>query len=117
MPPGARGLPGHRPGNPSLSEFSLVQRIGAVSMPLHLHDLKRAWDAQDAELVHLIESPAVQPDQPPEAPVREGAPTVERFLAELRGWQFRRKSKEEQAHFRVEQWKALEAPDAEVPLP
>src|SRR5439155_2095419 len=39
------------------------------------------------------------------------------YLASLKTWQFRRKTKEEQAHYRVETVKALEAPNAEVPLP
>jgi hypothetical protein len=88
-----------------------------VTTPLHLKDLRLAWDARDPELVPLIEALATQPDEPPATPVRRGAPTFDAFLRELRSWQFRRKSKEEQAHYRREQIKALEAPDAEVPLP
>jgi hypothetical protein len=84
---------------------------------LSLKDLRLAWDAQDPELVPLIEALATQPDEPPETPVREGAPTFDRFLAEIRGRYFRRKPREEQAHYRIEQTKALEAPDAEAPLP
>jgi BRCA1 C Terminus (BRCT) domain len=86
-------------------------------MTLHLHDLRLAWEARDPELVPLIEALSAQPIPPPETPVRDGAPTFERFLAELRGWRYRRLSREEQAHFRIEQIKALEATDAEVPLP
>jgi hypothetical protein len=88
-----------------------------VSTGLHLDDLRRAWEARDPELVRLIESLAGQPDEPPETPVREGAPTFDRFLAEIRSPAFRRLPHEEQAHFRIERLKALEAPDAEVPLP
>jgi hypothetical protein len=83
---------------------------------LHLADLRLAWEAQDPELVPLLEALAEQTDES-ETPVREGAPTFARFLAEIRSPQFRRKSADEQAHYRVEQMKALEAPDAEVPLP
>jgi hypothetical protein len=87
-----------------------------VSTGLTLDDVRRAWDARDPELVRLIESLAEQPDAPPETPVREGAPTFDRFLAEIRSPAFRRLPHEEQAHFRVERLKALEAPNAEVPL-
>jgi hypothetical protein len=88
-----------------------------VSTGLRLDDLRRAWDARDPELVRLIESLAEQPDELSETPVREGAPTFDRFLAEIRSPAFRRKPVEDQAHYRKEQLKALEAPDAEVPLP
>src|SRR4051812_34328786 len=87
-----------------------------MSTRLRLHDLRLAWEARDPELVQLIESLAAQPDEPPATPVRQGAPTFTRFLGELRTPAFRRKPREEQAHFRREQLKALEAPDAEVPL-
>ena len=89
----------------------------AVSMPLHLRDLRLAWEARDPELVSLIEALVNQPDEVPETPVRRGAPTFDAFLQEIRSYSFRHKSKEEQAHYRQEQIKALEAPDAEVPLP
>jgi hypothetical protein len=88
-----------------------------VTTPLHLSDLRLALDAQDPELVALIETLVTQEDEPPATPVRKDAPTFARFLADLRSWQFRRKTKEEQAHYRREQMAALEAPDAEVPLP
>jgi hypothetical protein len=88
-----------------------------VSTALKLDDLRRAWQARDPELVRLIESLAEQPDEPPETPVREGAPTFDRFLADIRSPAFRRLSHEEQAQQRIERLKALEAPDAEVPLP
>jgi hypothetical protein len=91
--------------------------VPTVATRLRLEDLRLAWEAQDPELVPLLSALAQQPDETPETPVREGAPTFERFLAEIRSPQFRKKPPEEQAHFRVEQMKALEAPDAEVPLP
>jgi len=87
-----------------------------MSTRLRLGDLRLAWEARDPELVALIDSLAQQPEEPPETPVREGAPTFDRFLRELKSWSFRKKSREEQAHFRIEHLKALEAPDAEVPL-
>ncbi len=86
-------------------------------MPVHLNDLRLAWEARDPELVSLIEALAIQPDEPPATPVREGVPTFERFLAEMRSRSFRHRSQEEKAHFRIEQLKALEAPNAEAPLP
>jgi BRCA1 C Terminus (BRCT) domain len=88
-----------------------------VSMPIHLHDLKLAWEARDPDLVPLLEALATQPDESPATPIREGAPTFDSFLAQIRSRYFRRKPEEEQAHYRVEQMKALEAPNAEAPLP
>ena len=84
---------------------------------LRLDDLRRAWEAQDPDLVRLVLLLAEQPDEKPATPLREGAPTFDRFLQTIHSPQFRRKkSKDEQAHYRIEQLKALEAPDAEVPL-
>jgi hypothetical protein len=88
-----------------------------VTTPLHLKDLRLALDARDPELVALVAALAEQPDEAPETPIREGAPTFDTFLREIRSWQFRHKPPEEQAHYRREQVKSLEAPDAEVPLP
>jgi hypothetical protein len=90
--------------------------VFAVAARIRLADLQLACDAQDPQVVPLIEALATQPDEQPETPVREGAPTFERFLAEIRSPQFRKKSAEEQSHYRIEMLKALEAPDAEVPL-
>jgi hypothetical protein len=87
-----------------------------VSIRLRLDDLRRAWDAGDPELVGLVIDLASQDEGPPEAPVREGAPTFAAFLAETRGREFRRKPLEEQARRRAELMRALEAPGAEVPL-
>src|SRR5262249_35799058 len=71
---------------------------------------------RDPELVRLVELMANQPDEPPKTPIRQGALTFSKFLTQLRSYQFRRKTREEQAHYRIETLKALEAPDAEVPL-
>jgi hypothetical protein len=87
-----------------------------MSTRLRLEDLRQAWEARDPDLVSLIESLATQPDEQPATPVRQGAPTFARFLSEIRTPAFRRKPHEEQAHLRREQLRALEAPDAEVPL-
>jgi hypothetical protein len=88
-----------------------------VATQLHLEDVRRAWEARDPELVHFIELLAEQPDEEPETPVRAGALTFDKFLREIQSKSFRRKPLPEQAHYRIEQLKALEAPDAEVPLP
>lgn len=80
-------------------------------------DVRLAWEARDPDLVRLVESLAESWDDEPETPIRDGAPTFARFLAEIRSKPFRRKPLAEQAHYRVEQLKALEAPEAEVPLP
>jgi hypothetical protein len=89
-----------------------------VSNRLRLDDVRLAWDSNDPDLVGLVEILAGQPDEAPEPPLREGAPTFAKFLAEIRTKAFfKTKTSDEQRHYRVEQIKALEAPDAEVPLP
>jgi hypothetical protein len=88
-----------------------------VPTQLHLDDVRRAWEARDPELIRLIETLTEQPDEKPETPIREGALTFDKFLRELQTRAFRQKTREEQAHYRVETLKALEAPNAEVPLP
>ncbi len=82
-----------------------------------LAEVQQAWEARDPEVVSLITALAQAPDETPETPLREGAPTFERFLAEIRSPQFRKKSSTERARYRIEQLKALEAPTAEAPLP
>src|SRR5262249_36207351 len=82
-----------------------------------LQDIRRAWEARDPELVRLIETLAEQPDERPKTPLREGALTFTKFLAQIQSAAFHRKPMEEQMHYRTETMKALEAPNAEVPLP
>ena len=84
---------------------------------LTLDDVRRAWDTRDPRLIRLVEHLCRQPDPTPDSPVRDGAMTFDRFLASLKDYRFRRKTKDEQAHYRVETLKALDAPTAEVPLP
>ena len=84
---------------------------------LTLDDVRKAWDARDPRLIALIEQLCTQPVPTPDTPVRDGALTFDKFLVQLRDWRYRKKTREEQAHYRVETLKALEAPDAEVPLP
>ncbi len=88
-----------------------------MAATLSLADVRRAWDARDPELPRLVARLAAQPDPPPEKPLRDGALTFDTFRALGRDYRFRHKPKEEQAHQRAELLKALEAPDAEVPLP
>ncbi|HKB35277.1 MAG TPA: BRCT domain-containing protein, partial [Gemmataceae bacterium] len=87
-----------------------------MATQLQLDDIRRAWEARDPELIKFVELMATQPDPQPDKPIREGAMTFARFLREINSYQFRKKTPEEQMHWRVEQLKALEAPDAEVPL-
>jgi hypothetical protein len=95
-----------------------ITRPAAVSSRLRLDDIRRARGSNDPGLVGLVHALASQPDEAPEAPVREEAPTFKKFLAEIRSKPFfKTKTPEEQRHYRVEQLKALESPDAEVPLP
>src|SRR5438132_168658 len=84
---------------------------------LKLDDLRQAWNNRDPRLIRLIELLCNQSDPTPETPIRKGALTFDTFLNELKQPRFRRKTKEEQGHYRVETLKALEAPTAEVPLP
>ncbi len=83
---------------------------------LTLDDVRKAWDARDPRLITLIEQLCTQPPPPPEKPIRSGALTFDKFLSQLRDWRYRQKTREEQAHYRVETLKALEDPGAEVPL-
>jgi len=80
-------------------------------------DVRRAWEARDSDLADLIITLAESPDLPPITPPREGAPTFAAYVAEVRGYAIRTKKPDERAHLRVEGMKALEAPNAEVPLP
>ncbi|WP_435020873.1 BRCT domain-containing protein [Tundrisphaera sp. TA3] len=88
-----------------------------MSTRLRLDDVRRAWEARDPDLVGLVSALAGQDDEAPATPIREGAATFDRFLAEIRSRAFGKKTAEERRHDRIAKIKALEAPDAEVPLP
>src|SRR5207248_3098940 len=88
-----------------------------MATPLTLDDIQRAWDARDPELVKYIEILSGQPDPQPKTPIRQGALTFTKFLGTIHRSNFRTKPEEEQRTYRVETIKALEAADAEVPLP
>ena len=83
---------------------------------LTLDDVRKAWDARDPALITLIEQLCAQPGPTPETPIRDGALTFDKFLYQLRDWRYKQKTREEQAHYRVETLKALADPKAEVPL-
>jgi len=89
-----------------------------VTIPLRLADVRLAWEARDPDLVRLVTKLAAEPDDQGQEgpPPRPGAPTFASFLAEMRSKAFQRKPPAEQEQYRVEQIKALESPDAEVPL-
>lgn len=89
-----------------------------MSTRLRLDDIRRAWESNDPGLAGFVEVLANQTDEDPETPLRDGAPTFAKFLEQIHSEAFfKTKTLEEQRHFRVEQLKALESPDAEVPLP
>ncbi len=89
-----------------------------MSTHLRLDDVRRAWDSHDPDLVGLVVELAGQSDDAPKTPVREGAPTLGKFLAEIRTKPFfKTKTPDEQRLYRAERLRALESPDAEVPPP
>ncbi len=89
-----------------------------VDNRLRLSDLKRAWDSRDPDLHEQVITLVNQDDEPAAGtpPVRDGAPTFATFLASIRDEKFKKRDAEERRIFRQEQIKALERPDAEVPL-
>src|SRR5262249_23797885 len=87
-----------------------------MATQLQLDDIRRAWEARDPELIKFVELMATQPDRQPDKPTRKGAMPFASFLREINSNNSGKKTPEEQMHWRVEQLRALEAPDAEVPL-
>jgi len=88
-----------------------------VASTLTLADLKKAWATRDPRFAKLVADCAVQEDPVLEPPPREGAPSFDGWIRFVRSGQLKRKPKPEQAAARVERLKAVEVPDAEVPLP
>src|SRR5262245_25600196 len=84
---------------------------------LTLDAVRKAWEARDPRLIKLIEQLCEQPVPRPETPIRKEALTFDKFRSNLKDCRSRQKTREEQAHYRIETLKALEAPTAEVPLP
>lgn len=84
---------------------------------LNLDDVRQAWAARDPDLARLVIQLAQQPDPQPDEPPREGSLTWQDFQREMRSYAFRHKPAEEREAIRRERMTALEAPDAENPLP
>ena len=71
-----------------------------MSTPLRLDDVRLAWEARDPELVRPRRRAwPGRTTTEPETPVREGAPTFAKFLAEIREQAVPRKPRDEQAHY------------------
>ncbi len=83
---------------------------------LRFEDIQRARDSRDPDLPRLIVELASQDERRSE-PVREGAASLDRFIAHVTSRSFAKQKPEQRYHERVDGMRALEAPDAEVPLP
>jgi hypothetical protein len=94
-----------------------LSREQAMALELSLDDIRRAWDSRDPDLSALIVSLANAADPRPDKPPREGALTYASFSQHLQSWSFRRSSPQERARYRIDSMRALEAEEAEVPLP
>lgn len=84
---------------------------------LSLANIAAARESRDPQFVALFSQFVTQPDPEPAEPIRDGAFTFDKWLAYLKSWEFRRKSKADQMAARVEKLKAVEDPNAEVKLP
>lgn len=87
-----------------------------MSTTITLEDIRRAWKSQDPALPRLVVSLANM-REPYKAPRKDGVLTFSEYYRTIRSWQFARKTKDEQAHYRMERMKELESRDPEVPLP
>lgn len=88
-----------------------------MALELSLDDIRRAWDSRDPELSTLIVSLAGAADPRPDKPPREGALTFASFSQHLTSWKFTRSKPQERARYRIDSMRALEAKEAETPLP
>ena len=88
-----------------------------MSANLKLDDVRKAWNARDPDLPAIVTNLVTQSDPEPETPIRPDAPTFEKFIRSLNSWDYRRKDESAQTAYRIEGMKAIEAADAEVPLP
>ncbi len=88
-----------------------------MSINVTIDSIRRAWDAHDPELVDLIVALAHLPEYELDKSEQEGAEKFRSFIREITSKDFHRKRRDEQQHFRTETLKALEAPDADPPLP
>ena len=112
-------------GSEALPSLPKVRNIAAISqfseftvaITLKLDDVREAWASHDPQFTEFLAQLCTQPDPERETPLREGIPTFDTLRQYWNSPQFRRKSKNEQAHDRNQRLRALEAPNAEVPLP
>ena len=88
-----------------------------MGLELSLDDIRRAWDARDPDLANLIVTLVAAPEPKPTTPVREGALSFASFTAQLATGKFRRSTPQERARYRIDTMRALEAANAEAPLP
>ncbi|MBL9104628.1 MAG: BRCT domain-containing protein [Myxococcales bacterium] len=88
-----------------------------MGLELSLDDIRRAWDSRDPDLASLIVGVAAAPDPRPAQPPREGALSYAGFTAQLGNYKYKRDAPQARARYRIDTMRALEAPNAEVPLP
>ena len=88
-----------------------------MGLELSLDDIRRAWDARDPDLANLIVTLVAAPEPKPATPPREGALSFASFTAHLANHKFRKGTPQERARYRIDTMRALEVPNAEVPLP
>ncbi|HHO54000.1 MAG TPA: hypothetical protein ENK18_24800 [Deltaproteobacteria bacterium] len=86
-----------------------------MEQAITLDDVRRAWEARDPGLADLMVALAISIE--PQAAVRSDALTWEKIKLRHQGYAFQRLDLEERRQQRIADWKALEADDAEVPLP
>jgi len=77
----------------------------------------RALAARDPELPRLLVALVTARDPAPAVPPRDGALTLPRYLGELRSDAFKKQGSAARGQLRRARMQALEAADAEVPLP
>lgn len=79
--------------------------------------VRNALDVRDPDLDRLILALVDAPDKRSSTPTRSGALTLAGYQNELRSNAFAKRTRKERHDFRVARMSALEATDAEVPLP
>ncbi len=84
-------------------------------MHLTIEQLHQAIAVKDPHLAGLITTLSHQTELP-KTPIREGAPTFERFLIEINSQEFKKQCWDKQRIIRQQKIAALEADDAEVSL-
>ena len=82
-----------------------------------IQDTLAARDPGVASLIIELAREGIPHEDAEGKPFREGALTLNHFLLETRTSDFRKKDVEEQKQYRLQQLKAIEAKDAEIPCP